>query len=179
MPTDDAAERADGRVPRREQVVRRESGAEGHFAQRRAQRGRRGHRAQRLRQDDAAALRQPARGIRGRRNRRRRRDDRISDRGRMASACAAASGRSPRRGPKIGFVFQSFNLFPHMTVLRNVAVAPIRVNEGAAARPPRPLPAICLRASVSPTRRMPIPAICPAASSSEWPSRGRWRCSPS
>jgi polar amino acid transport system ATP-binding protein len=30
---------------------------------------------------------------------------------------------------KIGFVFQSFNLFPHMTVLRNVAVGPIRVNK--------------------------------------------------
>ena len=30
---------------------------------------------------------------------------------------------------KIGFVFQSFNLFPHMTVLRNVAVGPTRVNK--------------------------------------------------
>ena len=30
---------------------------------------------------------------------------------------------------RIGFVFQSFNLFPHMTVLRNVAVGPIRVNK--------------------------------------------------
>jgi polar amino acid transport system ATP-binding protein len=28
---------------------------------------------------------------------------------------------------KIGMVFQSFNLFPHMTVMRNVAEAPIRV----------------------------------------------------
>lgn len=28
---------------------------------------------------------------------------------------------------EIGFVFQSFNLFPHMTVLRNVAVGPMRV----------------------------------------------------
>jgi ABC-type polar amino acid transport system ATPase subunit len=30
---------------------------------------------------------------------------------------------------RIGFVFQSFNLFPHMTVLRNVAVAPVRVKK--------------------------------------------------
>jgi polar amino acid transport system ATP-binding protein len=28
---------------------------------------------------------------------------------------------------KIGIVFQSFNLFPHMTVLRNVALAPVKV----------------------------------------------------
>lgn len=28
---------------------------------------------------------------------------------------------------RIGFVFQSFNLFPHMSVLRNVMLAPIRV----------------------------------------------------
>ena len=28
---------------------------------------------------------------------------------------------------QVGMVFQSFNLFPHMTVLRNVSVAPIRV----------------------------------------------------
>jgi polar amino acid transport system ATP-binding protein len=28
---------------------------------------------------------------------------------------------------KVGIVFQSYNLFPHMTVLQNIAVAPIRV----------------------------------------------------
>ena len=44
---------------------------------------------------------------------------------------------------KIGFVFQSFNLFPHMTVLRNVAVGPIRVNKHAARQRRRPLPGIC------------------------------------
>jgi len=29
---------------------------------------------------------------------------------------------------RIGFVFQSFNLFPHMTVLRNITLAPMRVS---------------------------------------------------
>ena len=28
---------------------------------------------------------------------------------------------------EVGMVFQQFNLFPHMTVLRNVAIAPVRV----------------------------------------------------
>jgi polar amino acid transport system ATP-binding protein len=49
----------------------------------------------------------------------------------------AANGKRERRSEQeiaaaraqIGFVFQSFNLFPHMTVLRNVAVGPIRVKK--------------------------------------------------
>jgi ABC-type polar amino acid transport system ATPase subunit len=57
--------------------------------------------------------------------------------GAMIGYRIAASGeraRHPEREiaaaqAKIGFVFQSFNLFPHMTVLRNVAVGPIRVNK--------------------------------------------------
>jgi polar amino acid transport system ATP-binding protein/general L-amino acid transport system ATP-binding protein len=39
-------------------------------------------------------------------------------------------GRDGKRAsaqPEVGMVFQSFNLFPHMTVLRNVALAPVRV----------------------------------------------------
>ena len=32
-----------------------------------------------------------------------------------------------RMRPKVGMVFQHFNLFPHMTALQNVAEAPIRV----------------------------------------------------
>lgn len=30
---------------------------------------------------------------------------------------------------KVGMVFQSFNLFPHLTVLKNVTIAPIKVNK--------------------------------------------------
>jgi polar amino acid transport system ATP-binding protein len=57
--------------------------------------------------------------------------------GEMVGYRIAANGERVRRSEreiataraKIGFVFQSFNLFPHMTVLRNVAVGPIRVNK--------------------------------------------------
>jgi polar amino acid transport system ATP-binding protein len=37
-----------------------------------------------------------------------------------------AATRTPRRG-LVGMVFQHFNLFPHMTVLRNVTEAPVHV----------------------------------------------------
>jgi ABC-type polar amino acid transport system ATPase subunit len=33
-----------------------------------------------------------------------------------------------RMRAKVGMVFQSFNLFPHMTALKNVALGPVRVN---------------------------------------------------
>jgi polar amino acid transport system ATP-binding protein len=57
--------------------------------------------------------------------------------GEMIGYRIAAGGERVRRPEreiaaaraKIGFVFQSFNLFPHMTVLRNVAVGPTRVNK--------------------------------------------------
>ena len=35
---------------------------------------------------------------------------------------------------RIGMVFQSFNLFPHMTVLQNITLAPTRVHKRAAAQ---------------------------------------------
>jgi len=34
---------------------------------------------------------------------------------------------------RIGMVFQSYNLFPHMTVLKNITLAPVRVHKRAAA----------------------------------------------
>ena len=53
--------------------------------------------------------------------------------------------RSPSRvrrlSPKVGMVFQSFNLFPHLTILQNLLLAPTRVSkvarEEAAARAQR------------------------------------------
>ena len=35
-----------------------------------------------------------------------------------------------KKREEIGMVFQSFNLFPHMSVLRNVALAPVRMGKG-------------------------------------------------
>jgi ABC-type polar amino acid transport system ATPase subunit len=48
--------------------------------------------------------------------------------------CRAAAARSLRH--QVGMVFQSFNLFPHLTVLENVTLAPRRVlgMDGAAAK---------------------------------------------
>jgi ABC-type polar amino acid transport system ATPase subunit len=43
--------------------------------------------------------------------------------------------RSPSRvrrlSPKVGMVFQSFNLFPHLTILQNLVLAPTRVSKVA------------------------------------------------
>ena len=37
--------------------------------------------------------------------------------------------RSRIRNEKIGFIFQSFNLFPHLTVMQNITLAPIWVRK--------------------------------------------------
>ena len=79
---------------------------------------------------------------------------------------------------RIGIVFQAFNLFPHMTVLRNVTLAPRDVlgrsrADAEAARPS------CSRASASPTSATSTPTASRAASSSAPRSCARWRWSPS
>ena len=71
---------------------------------------------------------------------------------------------------KIGMVFQSFNLFPHMTALQNCIEAPITVlgmqaAEAEAARAPS-----SSTWSASPTRRATTRRSSPAASSSAWRS---------
>ena len=80
-----------------------------------------------------------------------------------------------RKRAEIGMVFQSFNLFPHMTALGNVIEAPIRVKgvhkREAIERGPRAAPAGRLGGQ---GRRVPRPPLR-ADSSSEWRSRARWR----
>jgi ABC-type polar amino acid transport system ATPase subunit len=68
----------------------------------------------------------------------------------------------------IGIVFQSFNLFPHMTVLRNVTLAPVKVLGTRQSQAEEEAGSACS------TRRTTIPTGCPAASSSGSRSSGRW-----
>ncbi|VEA73016.1 Glutamine transport ATP-binding protein GlnQ [Serratia rubidaea] len=75
----------------------------------------------------------------------------------------------------VGMVFQSFNLFPHMTALENVMLAPRRVLKKSAAE--------CRELAVRMLEKVGLgdrldfsPPACPAASSSGWRSPARWRC---
>ena len=76
---------------------------------------------------------------------------------------------------RIGIVFQAYNLFPHMSVLDNVTLAPrkaLKTPRGAGRAPRRPS---CWRASDSPTSATRSRTGCPAVSSSASRSSGRWR----
>ena len=106
------------------QVVRQARGAARHRPGGRRARGRLPDRRLRLGQVDAPALHQPARADQ-------RRPDLAGGRGDHARG---ATSNAVRR--RIGIVFQSYNLFPHMTVLRNVTLAP-RDALGSRSRTPR------------------------------------------
>jgi len=86
----------------------------------------------------------------------------------------------------IGMVFQGFNLFPHMTAIQNIMLAPVNVRglshkEAEAygmellSRAGRAcsLPRWALRAAST-----TCPASCRAGSSSAWPSPARSPCAP-
>ena len=84
-----------------------------------------------------------------------------------------------RKRAEIGMVFQSFNLFPHMTALDNVTLAPVRVGKVTRERGAERGRGSCLRRSGSRTSSTSIRSRCRAASSSAWRSRARSPCSPS
>ena len=45
----------------------------------------------------------------------------------LGQSIAAAGMSLPQLRTRVGMVFQQFNLFPHMTVLQNIMLAPVRV----------------------------------------------------
>ena len=78
----------------------------------------------------------------------------------------------------MGMVFQSFNLFPHMTALENVALAP-RVVHGVDAQDAAGRgPASCWTGSAWPTTPTPTRTSSPAGSSNGWRSPARWPTNP-
>ena len=78
---------------------------------------------------------------------------------------------------RIGMVFQSFNLYPHMTALGNVALALRKVRASRRPRPPSG-PRRRSPGSTSPTAPTTIPGSSPAASSSASPSPAPSRWNP-
>ena len=75
---------------------------------------------------------------------------------------------------EIGMVFQSFNLFPHLTALQNVTLAPMQVRSYPRAEAERSA-CSCSSGSASRSRRTSTPPSSPAASSSGSRSPARWR----
>ena len=75
---------------------------------------------------------------------------------------------------QIGMVFQSFNLFPHLTALGNVIEAPVHVLREPAAKARRGRLTLFGKVGL-PEKADAYPHQLTAASSSAWPSRGRWR----
>ena len=75
----------------------------------------------------------------------------------------------------VGMVFQSFNLFAHKTILDNVMLAPMKVRKKSKDRGPRKRHGAAGAGRHRQPGRQVSGLNCPAASSSGWRSRGRWR----
>ncbi len=73
---------------------------------------------------------------------------------------------------KIGMVFQSYDLFPHMTVMENILLGPTKVQDRK--RPEATaLPESCSNGWACRINPMLIPVSCPAVRSSGWQLSGR------
>ena len=86
---------------------------------------------------------------------------------------AFSGSRLSRLDPSVGMVFQSFNLFPHLTIAQNLIVAPTLVRKLSREQALDRAKA-CWRASAFPRRSTPTRTCSRAVSSSVWPSRGRF-----
>ena len=78
---------------------------------------------------------------------------------------------------EVGMVFQSFNLFPHLTALENVNLAQVRVRKRTKAEAIRQSMGCCARWA-SATRPTAIRRSSPGGSSSGSLSPAPWRCGP-
>jgi general L-amino acid transport system ATP-binding protein len=74
---------------------------------------------------------------------------------------------------EIGMVFQSFNLFPHLTVLQNITLAPIWVRKMKRSEAEDLWRCSCWRAWALLSKRTNTRRSFPGGSSSGWRSRGR------
>jgi polar amino acid transport system permease protein len=83
-----------------------------------------------------------------------------------------------RADARIGFVFQHFNLFDHLTAVENVTIAPVQVYDESEARPRRPR-SRCSRTSASASTPSTSRTGSPVVSSSAWPSPAPSRSTPS
>ncbi len=77
-----------------------------------------------------------------------------------------------------GMVFQQFNLFPHLTVLQNVSLAPIHVRKWPKAKAEEIALATSRTGWVSRSNPTNSPGISPVGSNSASPSPAPWQCSP-
>ena len=74
---------------------------------------------------------------------------------------------------EVGMVFQQFNLFPHLTVLDNITLAPLWVRKSPRGTSEAQAMQLLERVGI-PSKPKSFPASCRAASSSESRSPGRW-----
>ena len=73
----------------------------------------------------------------------------------------------------IGFVFQQFNLFPHLSVMDNLTLAPLMLKRARRGEARERGMALLERVGLA-HKADAYPRSCPAASSSAWRSPGRW-----
>lgn len=82
-----------------------------------------------------------------------------------------------RQRSQVGFVFQNFNLFPHLTVLENVIEAPLAARRAPRAELEAEATRLLERVGVA-DKAAQYPRRLSGDSSSGWPLPALWRCVP-